>query len=100
MDLQKNIITNTTKDLVTQLENNLIEGLKLKGFIFDNKIELEDFVKSNCRCEDNRLLQEKTYFVNGIPFALWKYKIDFDMIDSDDETTMKFTMIYGEFKTL
>lgn len=46
------VIGRFSSKLNKQLEDYMIEVLKRKGFEFDNRIELENFIKSNCRCED------------------------------------------------
>lgn len=60
------------KELSSKLNDKIdayfLEGLKRKGFTFNNKNEVETFVKVNCRCEDNPKTEERLYFVNNIPF--------------------------------
>lgn len=63
-----------TSEINERLEQFFIEGLKRKGFEFDNRNELVEFIKSNCRCEDKLDLKERMYFVNGIPFLLHHYE--------------------------
>ena len=56
------------KSLNDKLEEYFIEGLRLKGFEFKSKVELEEFIKSNCGCEDYADIKQRTYFVNNVPF--------------------------------
>lgn len=44
------------------------EGLKLKGFCFNDRYEMIEFIKSNCTCEDSHIY--RIYYVNGIEFLL------------------------------
>ena len=44
-----------------ELSEKLTEGLKKKGFEFDNESELHEFVKNHCRCEHNVDLKQRTY---------------------------------------
>jgi hypothetical protein len=81
-----------------QLENYMIEGLKRKGFEFKNRMELENFIKSNCRCEDRKDIKQKTYFVNDIPFFLHYYEIKMDLnITINDKGEVKMSANYGSF---
>jgi hypothetical protein len=70
-----NVIGRLSSQLNKQLEDYIIEGLKIKGFEFENRLELENFIKSNCRCEDNIDYKERVYYVNDIPFFLHKYEV-------------------------
>ena len=56
------VIGRLSSQLNKQLEDYMIEGLKRKGFEFQNRIELENFIKSNCRCEDRTDIKQRTYF--------------------------------------
>lgn len=55
------VIGRFSSKLNKQLEDYMIEVLKRKGFEFDNRIELENFIKSNCRCEDRTDIKQRTY---------------------------------------
>ena len=46
------VIGRLSSELNKKLEDYIIEGLKRKGFEFKNRLELETFIKNNCRCED------------------------------------------------
>ena len=73
-DIIPDVIGRLSNDLNKKLEDYVIEGLKMKGFEFKHKIELEEFVKERCRCEDNIDLKQKIYYVDNIPFFLHNYK--------------------------
>jgi len=79
-----------------KLEDLIIEGLKRKGFKFENRHELEQFIKSNCRCEDRMDIKQRTYFVNDIPFFLHLYEIN--PIKTDSDITMSAN--YGYYAYL
>jgi hypothetical protein len=68
----------------------MIEGLKRKGFEFNNRIELEEFIKSKVRCEDRVDIKQRVYFANDIPFFLHDYNIqnDFNPIATNSEFAM------------
>ncbi len=73
------VIGRLSSQLNNQLEDYIIEGLKRKGFEFENRMELENFIKSNCRCVDRTDIKQRIYFVNDIPFFLYCYEIDMDL---------------------
>jgi len=94
--LQNKII----KNLVNKLEEYFIEGLKLKGFEFETKHELEGFIKTRCRCEDTPHINQRVYFVDDVPFFLHNYEVQFnnDFTFEDRSTTM--TANYGTYAFL
>lgn len=70
------VTSRLVSDLQRKLEDFIIEGLKKKGFEFDNKLDLENFIMSRCRSEDNINEKQKTYFVDNIPFFLHNYEVE------------------------
>lgn len=81
----QNIINNQLiKDLHNQLDNLIVEGLKLKGFEFENKQDLEAFLKERCKRTDNIDHQEHVYYVDDIPFFLHRYESVYSPITQDD----------------
>ena len=93
--LENRILENVQNELINKLDNLMIEGLKLKGFEFDNKTDLIEFIKNRVMCQDRPHIQEKTYLVDNIPFFFYKYSCDFtDMIKDNN----KFTAHFGEYK--
>lgn len=73
--LQTEVISSLCKCLVNQLDNYLVEGLKRKGFEFENKFDLENFIKQHCSCVDNIEHKERIYSIDGVPFFLHRYEI-------------------------
>ena len=94
------VIGRLSSELNKKLEDIMIEGLKLKGFEFKNKIELENFIQAHCRCEDNVDLKERTYFVNDIPFFLHKYEMEMDTLPFYEEGKYSMTANYGRYAYL
>lgn len=93
-----NVIGRLSSELNHKLENYMVEGLKRKGFEFKNRMELETFIKSNCRCEDQTDVKERTYFVNDIPFFLHRYEIKMDLNPiTNDIGRVKMSANYGSF---
>jgi len=75
-DIIDDVIDRLSSELNKKLEDYFIEGLKRKGFEFENRLELETFIKNNCRCEDTPHKKERVYFANDTPFFLHKYEIE------------------------
>lgn len=97
-NIQDEIIKKMSSDLNRQIENYFIEGLKRKGFDFENRADLEKFAIAKCRCEDRQDLKERTYFVNNIPFLLHCYGSDFSQIEALGEFKVHFS--YGKIAFL
>jgi hypothetical protein len=99
-DIREEIINNISNEINNKLESFITEGLKLKGYEFENRYELESFIKRYCRCEDNVGLSERIYFVNDIPFMLHNYKIGCDFSVKDEGGKIMMNAIYGSFAYL
>jgi len=94
------VIGRLYNDLNKKLEDYVIEGLKRKGFEFNHKLELEEFVKERCRCDDNIDLKEKIYYVDNIPFFLHNYKIEPLKMPSITDREYKITANLGTYAYL
>jgi len=99
-DIIESIMNNSFRDLSEKLDNLIIKALKLKGFEFDNKIELNQFVKNNCRCEDNVDFKERTYYVHDKPFFLHKYKTEVSASPSISVGPLTICCTIGSFYNL
>jgi len=98
MENRLSITKEITQNLTNKFNNIFLDGLALKGFIFEDIKEAESFVKQNCRCEDKIDLQEKIYFVNGIPFLYYNYKTFYDpIIEYNNEIKMSANCGYYKF---
>lgn len=88
-----------TNDLKSQMEIKLIEGLKKKGFEFETRYELDRFVKTRCRCEDNVEAEQRIYYVDNIPFFLFNYHFEIasKLIVEDRMTSINATHGYYSF---
>ena len=91
------VIGRLSSQLNKQLEDYMIEGLKRKGFEFENRMELENFIKSNCRCEDRTDIKQRTYFANDIPFFLHCYEIEMDLNPITIDRELKMSANYGQY---
>ena len=90
-DLQNDeIISRLSDGLNSKIETFVVEGLKRKGFEFNNKFELFNFLKQRCKCDDNVNLKQRIYFVDDKPFFLHDYNIEMDLtpIIEDGKTTL------------
>ena len=66
-------------NLINQLDDYFLKGLERKGYTFKTIPERNEFIKTRCRCEDSLRLQQKTYFVDDVPFIMWKYPKNIDL---------------------
>jgi len=80
MNIQEQITNEITQNLSNKFDEIILEGLKLKGFEFENRYEIEAFIKLNCRCEDNIQHQQKIFYVKNIPFLLHNYEVVYEPI--------------------
>lgn len=99
-ECQKMLVGRLSSQLNKQLEDYIIDGLKRKGFEFENRMELENFIKSNCRCEDRTDIKQRTYFVNDIPFFLHCYEIEMDLNPITTDREVKMYANYGRYAYL
>lgn len=93
-----NLMDKLCNEVVRQLDDYIVEGLKRKGYEFKNQIELKDFIKVNCRCEDKTDMKQRIYFVKDIPFFLHCYEIE--MLIPDKSKEGRIFVGYGSFKYL
>lgn len=98
-DLLSKNIERSIQQLNDKLENIVIEGLKMKGFEFGNRHELESFIKENVKCEDHVDKKERIYYVKDIPFLLHKYEIEISWPISLDREIKMFAN-YGQYSCL
>ena len=73
MDLINHIQQEAIKKHNDNIEAIFIEGLKLKGYEFPIRHELEQFIKQACRCEDFQHQKCRIYYVRDEPFLEWHY---------------------------
>lgn len=85
------------KSLSQKFDDLILQGLKLKGYNFDDMADATKFIKENCSCADDLLNQQKTYYVKEIPFLLYDYKMNIEVDYSDNAT---FTGYYGKYAFL
>ena len=97
--IQNDVISRLSDNLVNQLECLLIQGLRNKGFEFENTIELENFIKTRCRKEDHIEFKKHIYYVDEIPFSVHYYEVIFEPI-TEDNTGVKMTANYGKYAFL
>lgn len=85
--------------LANEFENIFIKGISLKGFSFENRNDLELFLKTRVTCIDNVQHKERVYSIDGKPFFLHKYEVIYEpMAITDNSTTM--TANYGSYAYL
>lgn len=65
---------NSILEQLNKTDNIIIEGLKRKGFEFENRFELENFLKTSCRIAYQPGIKQRTYFANDIAFLVHCYE--------------------------
>lgn len=73
-DFLNEISNKMANDLANKFDEIFEEGLRLKGFEFNNKFQLYDFVKHNCSCLEDSENFNRTFTVNGMPFLFHSYR--------------------------
>ncbi len=93
LDIQETMLQNAISIFDKKIEEKFIEGLKNKGYEFKNRFELENFVKSNCRCTID-FTQKRVYYVNNVPFL----ELHLDFKNNIFNNNINFD--FGSFKFL
>lgn len=78
-ELQNELQQKVIKGLSDKLDQIIINGLKLKGHVFEDVEDLKSFITNDCRIEDRENIQ--TFFALDVPFLEWhpSFDIDFDL---------------------
>jgi len=97
MNIQEQITKEITQNLSNKFDELILDGLALKGFFFEDIKEAEEFIKLNCRCEDNIQFQQKIFYVNEIPFLLHNYEVIFEPI-TNINNGIKMNANWGSYK--
>lgn len=97
-DFINDIISKASSDLNNQMDEITIEGLKRKGFEFENMIEMANFIKARCKIEDYNHKQQRIYFVDETPFLVHNYKTEIDFKDLKEDN--RISAEYGSFAYL
>lgn len=93
------IIEKSAFDMAQQWDTYFLEGLKRKGFEFDNPLDAQYFVKANCKAvEDHN--GNRTYYVNDIPFFYFKPSNTMDVDKDFSKPDIVFTASIGEYSYL
>jgi len=95
MNIQEQVTQELQKGLSQKMDDIFIEGLRLKGYEFSDKKEIEIFISKHCRCEDYPHLERRTYFVKDVPFLVHYYHVDMNM--SNIDTEFKITANNGKY---
>jgi len=65
--------------LSSDFDSIILEGLKRKGFTFNNRETTEDFIKGRCKKVEHTNSNEHFFLVDGTPFLKVDYAPDFKM---------------------
>ena len=98
LGFQSQLIKEVSDSLNKQMDNVIIEGLRLKGYSFNNDSELHEFIKDFCIIEDRPHLMEKTFFVKSEPFMIHYYALNNDFNFNNEP--LKMTASLGKYRYL
>lgn len=90
------LIKKISNDLVDKLDDYLIEGLKRKGFEFEDRGELEKFIKNRCKCIDLVDFKYCVYYVDDMPFFIHYYDKNIFSTGINDNRNI-LTADYGHY---
>lgn len=85
---QSTMVNNMISNMQNILDDACIEGLKRKGYVFDNRRDLELFVVSNVVCNIYPNNGKRLYLVNNIPFLEYfpNMEVDWPILNENRET--------------
>lgn len=87
LNVVNSVIEQFAKQNLNEFERVFENGLNLKGYFFNNRKELEDFVKIHVTCVNLINSEKKTYLVDNIPFLVHNHKIELEPIKFEDRKT-------------
>lgn len=97
LDTIHNAMSRLVDNINDQIDNYIIEGLKRKGYEFENKYELGQFIINHCKCEDSVIEKTRIYFVNNEPFFSHYYGTNVEIMPVTKNRVTKLTASYGSF---
>ena len=86
--------------LKSQLEDVFIEGLKRKGYDFEHRFDLEEFVKRHVRCDDNLQAKERIYYIDNKEFLIHRYNSEQDYTPEFNDKGITISASLGEYAYL
>jgi hypothetical protein len=92
MDLRKEVMKLHSKALQSHRESQIVEALKIHGFEFESKQDLEHFAKT--RCMLNSFPKFRVLSVDGKAVCQWVDEVNLSAVDG------KFTAEIGHFEIL
>jgi len=87
-DYLQKIVEHLSKKTSKQIDDFIIEGLRRKGFEFENTFDLEQFIKERCTAADHQGVQQKTFYVDETPFLIWDYSFKLSTEYLENKTTI------------
>lgn len=95
-EFQNSMIQKFSNKISEKIDEIILEGLKLKGFEFEHKIELIDFIKTNCNCIILEGEEESKYFfVNNDPFLILQFNNDLSNLTFDEKLNFSYDLKYN-----
>jgi len=99
-DIGNELVNRISNDFNNKFEELIKEALKIKGFDFKTKIELAQFIKDCCRCDDFVDVKERVYYFENTPFLLHKYSNETIKMPINNNGDFTLNADYGSFSFL
>lgn len=97
-DIQIHVIDKIQNELLSKIDNTIIEGLRLKGHDFETRKDAEKFITNHCRREDRPDQNIMVYYAFDKPFMIHKYETILKMPSINlDEKQTTVTASLGEY---
>ena len=93
--IQQKLVNKIVTQHNEQLDHITKIALHKKGFDFDTKDQLTQFVKKRCTCEDYIHSRVRKYYIDNQPFLLYNYKVNVHV--TDDPYIVKAQTGYYKF---
>lgn len=100
-DVFMSIMNDKINELSAKMDELIVEGLARKGYEFNNRLDLEQFIKSHCNIIGCGFHQYRIFYVKNIPFLFHDYGNDlmFPKLFKDSDNT-SFEISMGKYKFL
>lgn len=95
LEMQNRISEAIVNSMNIKLEEHIIEGLRRKGFVFEDRKTLIEFISKRCSSKQTICVNETIYLVDEIPFFVHSYKTEVDFTKSTEKIGVLVS--YGSF---
>lgn len=98
-DLRYELIGSMVEKSANRIDEILIEALKVKGFEFEDKSSLENFLKTKCKSISNVEEKTITLYVDETPFLMYDFNPIIEPVDMENNS-ITFRSTFAGYKFL